>query len=126
FTDALNNVRSPREAWTAIHSTDKHILALGGDGEILLLDPKTGERAGSFTPADAYLVCPRVVGDCVVYATNKEIAAVPLALVLAKPSAVDERHAVALKARCQALLDRAEEGVEELRRLLQVFPDFAE
>jgi hypothetical protein len=111
--------------WNALGLAADRVLAVGQEGRIFLLDPKTGGLAAAVWPARAYLAAPQVIEGALVVAGPALLRAIPLDVAFSRRP-WDERHVRTLAARCHVRLGDLAEARRATDRVLQRDPLFAE
>ncbi|HKB00862.1 MAG TPA: PQQ-binding-like beta-propeller repeat protein, partial [Gemmataceae bacterium] len=123
--DRLPGNTYPGRTWSAVGPCGDYLLAIGGEGSLYFLDPKTGKLAAKASPTTSHLAFPRLVdGNLVVCATDG-IRAIPWDVLLRRRTP-DEGDLVALRARCLHALGKTPEALAELGEVLAFHPDRAD
>ncbi|HEY0009660.1 MAG TPA: PQQ-binding-like beta-propeller repeat protein, partial [Tepidisphaeraceae bacterium] len=89
------------ETWSAIGQlNNQYLFAIGGDGEVFVLDAETGRIVGSSRHVSLHLAPPRLVGDQLVMIGDTRAVSVSFAAVLGKvvPQAVSDRATASARA----------------------------
>jgi hypothetical protein len=123
--DQLRDGSYPGRTWDAVGMCGDHLLAIGGEGALYFLDPKTGALAGKATPSATHLTAPRLVDGAVVVCGLDGVRAIPLDVLLRRRAA-DEGDWLLLRVRCLAALGRPVEALADLDGLLDLAPERAE
>lgn len=111
-------------SWDAVGELAGHVAALGGGGELAVLDARTGEPLALSRIVPNHLAFPRLVDKHVVIAGTTALLAVPLDVLL-DSAAESERDALLLKGRSLLTLGRAEEAQSVAQSLTTNAPEFA-
>jgi outer membrane protein assembly factor BamB len=120
--DQLRDGSYPGRTWSAVGMCGDHLLAIGGEGSLFFLDPKTGKPAAKATPSTTHLTFPRVVNGALIVSALDGVRAIPVDVLLRRRAA-DEGDWLLLRVRCLHAMDRPIEAWDDLDGLLAIAPE---
>ncbi len=110
-----------RESWMPLAALDKHLLAVGNEGHLYLLDPETGKPGATAQLAHAYLSIPFQYDRQLIVSSFKWVRSYSMAGLIAP----DSSATVLLQARqagCLNALGKANEALALLDSLVERAP----
>lgn len=111
--------------WDAIGLMADHVLAIGDDGRMVLLDAATGQLRATLSEVRFPLCFPQVVGDTLVVAAKEGLFAVHLDVVLNRRRTT-EAQLVLAEVRSTMASGRAQDALKLTSLLVEEAPDLPE